>query len=55
MNITVTDADRNMIIQKQAIQIADKDLTIATLTRMITEMELAAASDEKDPVKKVKN
>jgi hypothetical protein len=46
MELQVNDADRNRIIQQLSAENAELKLHIAALSRAITEMEMAQATDE---------
>jgi hypothetical protein len=57
MELQVNDADRNRIIQQLSAENAELKLHIAALSRAITEMEMAQATDEvaeEKPAKKAK-
>ncbi len=47
MEIRVTEEDLRNLVRSQSIQLADKDATIAALSRTITEMEMAQAAEQK--------
>ena len=46
MEIRVTEEDLRNLVRSQAIQLADKDATIAALSRTITEMEMTQAAEQ---------
>ena len=46
MEIRVTEEDLRNLVRSQAVQLADKDATIAALSRTVTEMEIAQAWEE---------
>ena len=46
MEIRVTEEDLRNLVRSQAIQLADKDATIAALSRIITELEMAQAAEQ---------
>lgn len=55
MELQVNDQDRNRIIQQQSAEIAELKLHVVALSRAITEMEMAAATEaEEKPKKKAK-
>ncbi len=45
IDVKVNEQDLRTVIQKQAAEIAGKDLAIAALTRTIQEMEMAHAAE----------
>lgn len=54
MEIRVTEEDLRNLVRSQSIQLADKDATIAALSRTITEMEIAQAWEEEPEKSKAK-
>lgn len=53
MEIRVTEEDLRNLVRSQAVQLADKDATIAALSRTVTEMEIAQAwKEEPEKAKK---
>jgi hypothetical protein len=54
MEIRVTEEDLRNLVRSQAVQLADKDATIAALSRTVTEMEIAQAWEEEPEGSKAK-
>ena len=54
MEIRVTEEDLRNLVRSQAVQLADKDATIAALSRTVTEMEIAQAWEEEPEKSKAK-
>ena len=53
MEIRVTEEDLRNLVKSQAVKLADKDATIAALSRTVTEMEIAQAwKEEPEKAKK---
>tara|TARA_R100000808_G_scaffold18615_1_gene40729 strand:- start:8820 stop:8993 length:174 start_codon:yes stop_codon:yes gene_type:complete len=55
MEIRVTEEDLRNLVRSQAIQLADKDATIAALSRIITELEMAQAAKKEATSPKAKD
>ncbi len=51
MEIRVTEEDLRNLVRSQSIQLAEKDATIAALSRTITEMEMAQAAEQSTKAK----
>ncbi len=51
MEIRVTEEDLRNLVRSQAVQLADKDATIAALSRTVTEMEMTQAAEQKSKSK----
>ena len=55
MEIRVTEEDLRNLVRSQSIQLADKDATIAALSRTITEMEMTQAAEQNAKVQSKKD
>ena len=51
MEIRVTEEDLRNLVRSQSVQLADKDATIAALSRTITEIEMTQAAEQNTKAK----